>query len=127
MLFRSVAQPLVNNIANITFQYAVNTTSASSLTAYTAVGANTEASNVTGYGCPADTYIATANMSIYDWTNACAVKVDIVFVNPLYQPPGQPLPTPGQHQYITFERVISIYSKAGVNMTTVTPPSGATS
>jgi hypothetical protein len=45
------------------------------------------------------------------------VKVDIVFVNPLYQPAGQAQPTPGQKQYVTFERVIGILGKSGVNAT----------
>jgi type IV pilus assembly protein PilW len=112
--------PLVNNVANLSFQFAVNSTSASSITAPTSVGPNTEAAHATGYGCPADTYIATASMSQYDWTNVCAVKVDIVFINPLYQPPGQPQPTPGQLQYVTFERVISVLNKTGVDVTSVT-------
>ena len=83
------------------------------------LGPNTETTNSTGnntgFACPADTYIATANMSANDWTNVCAVKVDIVFVNPLYQPPGQPLPTPGQLPFVTFERVIAVLGKAGPN------------
>jgi type IV pilus assembly protein PilW len=114
-------QPLVNNVVNLTFQFAVNTTSATSSTPPNAVGPNTEASNNMGNGCPADTYIATITpMSAADWTNVCAVKVDITFINPLYQPAGQPAPTPGQLQYITFERVINVQSKGGVNVTTVT-------
>lgn len=112
-------QPLVNNIANLSFQFAVNSTSASSITTATSLGPNTEATHATGYGCPADTYIATATMSQYDWTNVCAVKVDIVFVNPMYQPTGQPQPTPGQLPYVTFERVISVLNKTGVNVSTV--------
>ncbi len=112
--------PLVNNVVNLTFQFAVNTTSAASATQSNALGPNTESSDATGYGCPADTYIATANMSQSDWTNVCAVKVDIVFLNPLYQPPCQPAPTPGQLQYVTFERVIGLLNKTGVNMTSST-------
>jgi len=113
--------PLVNNVANLTFQFAVNRTAASSSTASNAVGPNT-ASSATGYGCPADTWMTTADMqaNANDWTNVCAIKVDIVFVNPIYQPPGQPNPTPGQKQYITFERVIVIQSKTGVNVTNST-------
>jgi len=111
---------LVNNVVNLTFQFAVNTTSASPITASNAVGPNTEATHSTGNGCPADTYIDTAHMSQYDWTNVCAVKVDLVFLNPLYQPAGQPNPTPGQPQYITFERVIGVLSKSGVNVSTTT-------
>jgi type IV pilus assembly protein PilW len=114
--------PLVNNIVSLTFQWAVNTTSASSNTASNTLGPNTEASHVTGYGCPSDTWLYTANMSQYDWTNVCAVKVDLVFLNPLYLPPGTPTnrPTPGQQPYITFERVISILTKTGVNITSST-------
>jgi type IV pilus assembly protein PilW len=115
----SAEVPLVFNAVNLTFQFAVNTTSASSTTAANAVGPNGEASHIMGYGCPADTYILTASMSEWDWTNVCAVKVDITFLNPLYQPAGQPQPTPGQPQYITFERVISVLSKTGVNVTTI--------
>jgi type IV pilus assembly protein PilW len=113
-------QPLVNNVVNLTFQFAVNTTSAIPATPPNAVGPTSEGSGAMGNGCPADTYIPTATMVAADWTNVCAVKVDITFINPLYQPPGQPNPTPGQPPYITFERVISILSKAGVNVTTVT-------
>ena len=114
------AEPLVGNIASITFQYAVNSTSATSTTAANAVGPNTESSSVTGYGCPADTYIPTASMSAADWTNVCAVKIALIFNNPLYQPAGQPNPTPGQQPYVTFERVIGVLNRAGVNTTTVT-------
>jgi hypothetical protein len=107
-------------VVNLAFQFAVNTTSAGSSTPPTSVGPNTETSNNMGNGCPADTYIPTASMLAPDWTNVCAVKVDITFVNPLYQPPGQVNPTPGQQPYITFERVIGVRSKGGVNVTTVT-------
>jgi type IV pilus assembly protein PilW len=113
-------QPLVNNVVNLTFQFAVNTTSATPSTPSNVVGPNTESSNNMGNGCPADTYLATAAMSPADWTNVCAVRVDITFINPLYQPPGQPNATPGQPQYITFERVIGVLSKTGVNVTTIT-------
>jgi type IV pilus assembly protein PilW len=111
---------LVANVVNLSFQFAVNTTTAVSGTPPTSVGPNTEASNNMGNGCPADTYIATASMSAADWTNVCAVRVDITFINPLYQPPGQPNPTPGQQPYVTFERVIGVRSKGGVDVTTVT-------
>jgi type IV pilus assembly protein PilW len=115
----ATAVPLVNNVANLTFQFAVNRTSTTSTTASNVVGPNT-ASSSTGYGCPADTWMTTANMQTNDWTNVCAVKVDIVFVNPIYQPAGQARATPGQKQYITFERVIAIQSKTGVNLTNST-------
>jgi type IV pilus assembly protein PilW len=108
--------PIVNNIVSLTFQFGVNSTAASSTTASNAKGPNSN-SALTNYGCPSDTWITTANMGTNDWTNICAVKVDMVFVNPLYQPAGQPKPSPGQSPYITFERVISILSKTGVNVT----------
>jgi type IV pilus assembly protein PilW len=116
----SAAVPLVNNVVNLTFQFAVNTTAASPTTNFNALGPNSETSPATGSGCPADTYIPTASMSTSDWTNVCAVKVDIVFINPLYQPAGQPQPTPGQPQYVTFERVIGILGKTGVNVSNTT-------
>jgi type IV pilus assembly protein PilW len=112
--------PLVNNVANLTFQFSVNSTSAGSITPSNKTGPNSEGSSVTGLGCPGDSWVATGSMSTSDWTNVCAVKVDILFINPLYQPAGQAQPTPGQNQYITFERVITILSKTGVNVTSST-------
>jgi type IV pilus assembly protein PilW len=111
--------PIVNNVVSLTFQWGVNTTAAGSATAANQKGPNT-GSSLTGQGCPADTWTTTANMGTNDWTNVCAVKVDIVFVNPLYQPVGQAKPTPGQNPYITFERVIGILGKTGVNVTSST-------
>jgi type IV pilus assembly protein PilW len=121
----AAAVPIVNNVRSLTFQFAVNSTSAGTLTKSNAKGPNTEASNATGYGCPADSWVATASMSPSDWTNVCSVKVDMVFINPLYQPAGQAQPTPGQKPYVTFERVIGLLGKTGVNVSTVT--GGATS
>jgi type IV pilus assembly protein PilW len=114
--------PLVSNVANLTFQWAVNSTSAGSTTSPDSLGPNTEASNATNYGCPADAWQTTAQMQPPDWTNVCAVKVDIVFINPLYKPANQANSTAGQtnSQYITFERVISIQSRSGVNITSST-------
>jgi type IV pilus assembly protein PilW len=112
--------PIVNNVVSLTFQWAVNSTSASSITPSNAVGPNTEGTAATGYGCPADAWQTTAQMQTPDWANVCEVKVDLVFINPLYQPSGQPIPTPGQQQYITFEKVVAIQSKAGVNVTNST-------
>jgi type IV pilus assembly protein PilW len=119
--------PLVNNVTGMRFFYAVNTTGATSLTPNTSTGPNTsEAAGFTNNGCPADMYIPTANMTDLDWTNVCAVKVQLTFVNPLYQPAGQPNPTPGQPQTLTFERVIAVLSKAGIDTMTITPPGGGT-
>jgi type IV pilus assembly protein PilW len=111
--------PIVNNVVSLTFQFGVNSTAATSSTPSNQVGPTT-LSSVTGSGCPGDSWVLTANMQTNDWTNVCAVKVDLVFVNPLYKPAGQPQPTPGQLQYITFERVIGLLNKAGVNLTSST-------
>jgi hypothetical protein len=112
---------LVSNVVSITFQFAVNTTTATSATAYTAVGPNSEGSaETTGNQCPADTWIATKTMSTADWSNVCAIKVDMVLLNPLYQPNNQAQPTPGQQQFVTFERVISLLNNTGVDVTNVT-------
>jgi type IV pilus assembly protein PilW len=119
----AVAVPLVNNVTNMQFWYAVNTTGSTPLTPITSTG--TSAGTVTNAGCPADTYIATASMGANDWSNVCAVKVVLTFVNPLYQPAGQPKPTPGQVQTVQFARVIGIQAKAGPNMTSVQAPAGA--
>jgi hypothetical protein len=43
-----------------------------------------------------------------DWNNISAVRVVLQFNNPLF---GQP----GQRQFITFERVIEVMSRAGVH------------
>jgi type IV pilus assembly protein PilW len=111
--------PIVNNVVSLTFQFSVNSTGATSSTPSNQKGPTT-LSSTTGQGCPGDSWVTTANMQPNDWTNVCAVKVDLVFINPLYKPPGQPLPTPGQLQYVTFERVIGLLNKTGVNVTTTT-------
>jgi type IV pilus assembly protein PilW len=116
---------LVNNVVGLKFSYALNTTGATGLTPPTSVASG---GNTANNKCPADTYKTTANMVMdstipeYDWTNVCAVKVTLTFTNPLYQPPGQPNPTPGQLQTITFERVIAVRGTSGMDMVTVTPP-----
>ena len=109
----------MNNVVSLTFQFSVNSTGATSSTPSNQKGPTT-LSSTTGQGCPGDSWVTTANMQPNDWTNVCAVKVDLVFINPLYKPPGQPLPTPGQLQYVTFERVIGLLNKTGVNVTTTT-------
>jgi type IV pilus assembly protein PilW len=92
------AVPLVNGMVSMTLQFGVNTLGAA------------------GSNCPADTYVPTADMTQTYWTNVCSVLVTLTFVNPLYQPPGQPLPTPGQNQTVTFQRVIGIMSKSGTDV-----------
>ena len=60
-----------------------------------------------------DTYL-TANQMAFagpngnDWNNISAVRVVLQFNNPLFGQPGQP-------QFITFERVIEVMSRAGVH------------
>ena len=129
--------PLVNGVVGMSFQFAVNTMYASSATSPDSLGGgNTAASNgnatSTNNPCPADSYEPTSGMSVNmngspvidDWTNVCAIQVTLTFVNPLYQPPGQPSPTPGQSQYVTFQRVISIMTNSGVNSTEVMTTNG---
>jgi type IV pilus assembly protein PilW len=93
------AVTLVNNMVSMTVSYGVNTIS-------TATAAN----------CPADTYVPTASMTALYWTNVCSVSITLTFVNPLYQPPGQPQPTPGQLSTVTFQRVIGIMGKSGTDV-----------
>ena len=112
------ALPLVNNVTNLQFWYAVNTTNSIATTSITSTG-GAAAGSFTNAGCPADTYIATTDMAATDWTNVCAVRVLLTFVNPLYQPPGQPNPTKGQPQTIQFARVISVLGKAAPDMTSI--------
>jgi type IV pilus assembly protein PilW len=96
--------PLVSGMVSVTFQYGVNTI---------ATTAGTSNAN-----CPADTYLTTTNMAANNlyWTNVCSVLVTLIFNNPLYQPAGQPTPTQGQPQTVTFQRVIDIMSKVGVDV-----------
>ena len=51
------------------------------------------------------------------WTDVYSVKVQVTFVNPLYQPiPNQP-PVLGQPPTVTFTRVIGLMSRVGVDVT----------
>jgi type IV pilus assembly protein PilW len=113
---------LVNNVVGMTFAYAINTEGTTASTGSTSLQGNTGLAN---NRCPADTYKPTAQMTMatYDWTNVCAVKVTLTFNNPLYQLPGQPHPDVNQPQYLTFERVIAVRSKSGIDIINVTPPS----
>lgn len=114
------AIPLVNNVTNMQFFYAVNTTGTTSQTPITSTG--TSAGSVTNANCPADTYIATGSMAGNDWSNVCAVKVVLTFVNPLYQPANQPKPTPGQPATIQFVRIVGVQAKAGPAVTSIQAP-----
>jgi len=68
-------------------------------------------------GNSVDTYMTaaqvTADVTTNRWLDVSSVKMILTFTNPLYQPPGQPLPTPGQQPTVQFERVIGIMNRAG--------------
>ena len=118
---------LVNNVAGMTFAYAMNTQGTLATTGATTLQGVVGQANSR---CPGDTYKPTGRMVMttsYDWTNVCAVKVTLKFNNPLYQLPGQPKPDPNQPQYLTFERVVAVRSKSGIDIVTVTPPGGSSS
>jgi type IV pilus assembly protein PilW len=60
-----------------------------------------------------DTYFTANQMQLAgpngnDWNNISAIRVILTFNNPLWGQPGQP-------QFITFERVIEVMSRAGVH------------
>ena len=106
--------PLVSNVTNIRFFYAVNTTNSTAGTAFNATG--TSSRGVTdNSGCPGDTYIPTGSMAASDWTNVCAVKVVLTFVNPLAAQKGQPAS-------VQFTRVIAIETKAAPSVMNVSNP-----
>jgi type IV pilus assembly protein PilW len=65
-------------------------------------------------GNSVDTYMTAAQVqaSASGWGAVSSVKVTLTFTNPLYQPAGQPAPTPGQQPTVTFERVVGIMSRA---------------
>lgn len=108
------AYPLVDNVTNMQFTYAVNTTNATPGTAINSTGSSTRGT-IDNSGCPGDTYIPTASMAASDWTSVCAVKVVLTFVNPLAGQNGQ-LPT------VQFTRVIAIEGKAGPGVQNVSTP-----
>ena len=101
---------LVSNVTNMSISYGINSTATVQDT----------------LGVPVDGYVATADMptavtaNAAQWTNVYSVKVQLTFVNPLYQPiPNQP-PTPGQQPTVTFTRVIGLMSRLGVNVANFT-------
>jgi type IV pilus assembly protein PilW len=55
-----------------------------------------------------DTYV-TADQALNDWSNVSSVRVVLSFTNPLYRG------TADQPQFIQFERVIEVMSRAGVH------------
>jgi type IV pilus assembly protein PilW len=85
-------EPLVYGLYSMTIYYGVNRTAPS-------VNYNV------------DTYLTADQMcaagcTYNDWMNVTAVRVVLVFNNPLY-------PQPGQGQYITIERVVQVMGRAG--------------
>ncbi|MEA3176916.1 MAG: type pilus assembly protein PilW [Gammaproteobacteria bacterium] len=102
--------PLVKNVASLKISYGINST---------ATLANT-------IGVPVDNYVPTEGMPTalaanpLQWTNVYSVKVQVTFVNPLYQPFKNQPPTPGQKSTVTFTRVIGVMSRVGVDVSTFT-------
>jgi len=57
-----------------------------------------------------DTYEQANAMQASDWDQISAVRIRVTFANPLFGTPNQPV---NIQQYITFERVIQVMSRAG--------------
>lgn len=63
-----------------------------------------------GSGNDADTYMSATDVTnASDWPNVTAVKITLKLVNPLY---GK---VPGQQQYVSLTRVVSIMSRVGAH------------
>lgn len=101
---------LVNNVANLKIWYGINST---------ATLANTIGVPVDGYVLTTDMPTAVAGNPV-QWTNVYSVKVQVTFVNPLYQPFSNQPPTPGQKPTVTFTRVIGVMSRVGVDVSNFT-------
>ena len=56
-----------------------------------------------------DTYLRQGDMTAADWQNVTAIRIVLVFTNPLKGQPGQP-------NTIPFERVIAVMNRAGVKV-----------
>jgi type IV pilus assembly protein PilW len=105
--------PLVKNVTNLKVGFGINST---------ATNANTIGVPVDGYVWITDTPTMSAALEANpaQWTNVYSVKVEVTFVNPLYQPiPNQP-PAPGQPPTVTFTRVIGLMSRVGVDVASFT-------
>lgn len=83
--------PLVNGVANLQIYYGVK-----------------RAVPATDYNV--DTYEQANAMQAGDWDQISSVRIRVTFVNPLWGTPNQPV---NMNQYITFERVIQVMSRAG--------------
>jgi type IV pilus assembly protein PilW len=84
--------PLVNNVANLSVLYGVNTS---------------------GSGNNVDTYMSTAQVvAATAWSKVISAQVTLTFTNPLVNVPGQP-PTAGQPTTFQIKRNISLMSQTG--------------
>ena len=88
----AAAVPLVSGVVNLQIYYGVKRT-------------------VPATDYNVDTYAQANAMQGIDWSNVSSVRVRVTFANPLFgQPSRQGVAQP---QYIVFERVIQIMSRAG--------------
>ncbi len=87
----AAAVPLVSGVANLQIYYGVK-----------------RAVPATDYNV--DTYEQANAMQASDWDQISSVRVIVTFANPLWGTPNQPVTIP---QFITFERVIQVMSRAG--------------
>ncbi|HVP34136.1 MAG TPA: PilW family protein [Steroidobacteraceae bacterium] len=86
------ALPLVSGVASLTIYYGVK-----------------RLTPATDYNV--DTYLQANAMQASDWSNISSVRVRVWFVNPLFGAPGRA--GVAQPQYIAYERVIEVMSRAG--------------
>jgi hypothetical protein len=110
--------PLVRNVSKLTISYGISSTSTLGNT----------------IGVPVDSYVPTQSIdptqpidmpkavaaNSQQWTNVYSVKVQVTFINPLYQPVPNAPPTPGQQPTVTFTRVIGVMSRIGVDVSSFT-------
>jgi type IV pilus assembly protein PilW len=87
----AAAVPLVSGVANLKIYYGVKRT-------------------VPAADYNVDTYEQANAMQASDWDQISSVRIIVTFVNPLFGTPNQPVTV---QQYITFERVIQVMSRAG--------------
>jgi type IV pilus assembly protein PilW len=87
----AAAVPLVSGVVNLQIYYGVKR-------AVPAVDYNV------------DTYEQANAMQASDWDQISSVRIIVTFANPLFGTPNQPV---NIQQYITFERVIQVMSRAG--------------
>ena len=61
-----------------------------------------------------DTYVRADQMSTTDWMNVSSVKIAIVFVNPMATT-AKGVAVPGQPATFTFQRIIAVMNRTGIN------------